>query len=78
MTYPPTWPDGTPKSMHNAFNWRARESTTTPTAGHKPPRSLDMHSNGNVYTYTKAKDPAKKFTPPPTPSSNKMFTIKKQ
>jgi len=53
--YPPTWPDGTPKSMNNAFNWRAG---VTDTAFLKPKasngRSKDLNSNGNINTYSKA------------------------
>jgi hypothetical protein len=53
-TYPPTWPDGTPKSTNNAFNWR----TDTPSAAPKPKtpnaRSQDLNSNGNINTYSKA------------------------
>ena len=74
----PTWPDGTPKSMDNAFNWRNTEATAINRIGAPNARSLDLHSNGSVYTYTKAKKAAKNFTPPPVTSGNKMFSIKKQ
>ena len=51
----PTWPDGTPKSMNNVFNWRAG---TTDTASIKPKapngRSKDLNSNGNVYAFSRA------------------------
>jgi hypothetical protein len=51
----PTWPDGTPKSMNNVFNWRAG---TTDTTSLKPKpsngRSKDLNSNGNVNTYSRA------------------------
>jgi len=49
------WPDGTPKSMNNAFNWRAGITDTTSL---KPKvtngRSKDLNSNGGVYAYSKA------------------------
>jgi hypothetical protein len=73
-----TWPDGTPKSMHNAFNWREGKATAVPFVANKNHRALDMHSNGNVYTYTKAKTAAKNFIAPPPPKGNKMYAIKKQ
>ena len=74
-----TWPDGTPKSMNNAFNWRNTAATAVPYVGGVNPRSLDMHSNGNVYTYTRAKK-INNSTPPPPPrlKGSNMFTIKKQ
>jgi hypothetical protein len=50
-----TWPDGTPKSTNNAFNWRAG---VTDTAFLKPKanngRSKDLNSNGNVYAFSRA------------------------
>lgn len=54
--YPPTWPDGTPKSMNNAFNWRAgiADVPAAPKAAKPNARSKDLHSNGNINTYTKA------------------------
>lgn len=50
------WPDGTPKSMNNAFNWRAMTPTVTPhKSGPIPARAKDLNSNGNVFTtYSKA------------------------
>jgi hypothetical protein len=53
--YPPTWPDGTPKSMNNAFNWRAGVTDTkflTPKATNG--RSKDLNSNGSIYAYAPA------------------------
>ena len=51
----PTWPDGTPKSMDNAFNWRAG---VTDTKFLKPKatngRSKDLNSNGDINAYSKA------------------------
>ncbi|MFM7013132.1 MAG: hypothetical protein ACKO0Z_28010 [Betaproteobacteria bacterium] len=73
------WPDGTPKSMHNAFNWRANAlgvlgvKFTAPT----PARSKDMHSNGSIYSYAKAKS----NTAPHVATKHgkgKMFTINKE
>jgi hypothetical protein len=53
--YPPTWPDGTPKSTSNAFNWRAG---VTDTKFLKPKatngRSKDLNSNGDIHAYSKA------------------------
>jgi len=49
------WPDGTPKSMNNAFNWRAGITDTTslkPKATNG--RSKDLNSNGNVYAFSRA------------------------
>lgn len=74
----PTWPDGTPKSMNNAFNWRNTEATAITRIGAPNARALDMQSSGNIYTYTKAKKPPKGFVAPPPPVGNKMYTIKKQ
>ena len=55
MSKQPTWPDGTPKSMDNAFNWRAG---VTDSRSLKPKasngRSKDLHSNGNVYAFSRA------------------------
>jgi hypothetical protein len=55
QSYPPKWPDGTPKSTNNAFNWRAG---VTDTAFLKPKasngRSKDLNSNGDVHAYSKA------------------------
>ena len=55
MPKQPTWPDGTPKSMDNVFNWRAG---VTDTKSLKPKatngRSKDLNSNGNVYAFSKA------------------------
>ena len=78
MTYPEAWPDGTPKSMNNAFNWRVGEATAVPFVANKNLRARDLHSNGNIYTYTKAAKPSNKFTGGKPPKGNKMFTIKKQ
>lgn len=73
------WPDGTPKSMHNAFNWRENAKGvllvkfTPPVAA----RSKDMHSNGSIYSYAKAK----RDTTPHTITKHgkgKMFTINKE
>ena len=50
------WPDGTPKSMHNAFNWR--DNATGILCKQKPvsvsPRSKDMNSNDYFTTYATA------------------------
>jgi hypothetical protein len=55
MPKQPTWPDGTPKSMDNVFNWRAGVTDTKPL---KPKatngRSKDLNSNGNVYAFSRA------------------------
>ena len=51
----PTWPDGTPKSMDNAFNWRAGATDTKflkPKATNG--RSKDLNSNGDINAYSKA------------------------
>jgi hypothetical protein len=55
QNHPSTWPDGTPKSTNNAFNWR---SGVADTAFLKPKaangRSKDLNSNGNVYAFSRA------------------------
>jgi hypothetical protein len=55
MPKQPTWPDGTPKSTDNAFNWRAG---VTDTKSLKPKatngRSKDLNSNGSIYAYAPA------------------------
>jgi hypothetical protein len=71
------WPDGTPKSMNNAFNWRENAigvlsvKFVTPT----PARSKDMASNGNIYSYTKAK-----FVPKPVAAKRgtNLYSINKE
>jgi hypothetical protein len=73
-----TWPDGTPKSMNNAFNWREGKATAVPFVANKNHRALDLHSHGNIYTYTKATAPSNKFKGGVPPKGNKMYTIKKQ
>lgn len=74
------WPDGTRKSTHNAFNWRENSlgvlcvKFVPPT----PARSKDMHSNGSIYSYGKAKT---RDTTPHTITKHgkgKMFTINKE
>ena len=64
--YPPTWPDGTPKSMNNAFNWRTGEASIATPAKTLPARAKDLSSNGSIYAYTPANKTAygrtKKFT----------------
>lgn len=73
-----TWPDGTPKSTNNAFNWRVGVATAVPFVSNKNFRSLDLTSNGNVYSYTKAKQSSNKATSGAPTRSSKLFTIKKQ
>ena len=73
------WPDGTPKSMHNAFNWRENSLgilCVKPTP--IPERSKDMTASSSIYSY--GKDP-KKSTAPHTVANHgkgKMFTVKKE
>lgn len=52
-----TWPDGTPKSMHNSFNWRQNAkgillSKPTPT----PARASDLTAADSIYTMPKNKN----------------------
>lgn len=76
MTYPETWPDGTRKSMGNAFNWR-ENSLGILTARPMPvsPRSQDMHSNDQNYAYTKAKATPRAAS---QLDRGKLFTINKE
>ena len=53
-SYPPTWPDGTLKSMHNAFNWRTGAPSVAAPAKTLPARAQDLNSNGSIYAYTPA------------------------
>lgn len=55
------WPDGTRKSMHNAFNWRQNSLGVLSVKFVAPisARSRDLNSNGSIYTYAKAKAPTK-------------------
>jgi hypothetical protein len=74
------WPDGTRKSMHNAFNWRdnALGILSVRYVAPTPARSKDMNSNGNIYSVTKAKEIN---TTPHTITKHgkgKMFTINKE
>jgi len=53
QNYPPKWPDGTPKSTTNAFNWRTDAPSAAPK---KPPlnaRAKDLSSHGDFHTTTK-------------------------
>ena len=75
---PTTWPDGTPKSMNNAFNWRAGVATAIPFVATKNNRSRDLTSNGNVYSYTKAKLSSNAPTGRAADKGGKLFTVKKQ
>jgi len=56
------WPDGTPKSMHTAFNWRENAlgilcAKPTPT----PARATDLTAADSIYTLPKNKN-ITKFT----------------
>ena len=53
------WPDGTPKSGNNAFDWRNRTPEIEPTRlGPTPPRTKDLHAKSNVFqAYTRAGNP---------------------
>lgn len=52
--YPSAWPDGTPKSMNNAFNWRTGEPSVAAPAKPLNARAKDLNSNGSIYAYTPA------------------------
>lgn len=71
------WPDGTRKSMNNAFNWRENAvgilSTKAPAP--TPARSKDMASNGNIYSYTQAKATHK---PVAAKRGTKLYSINKE
>jgi hypothetical protein len=74
-----TWEDGTPKSTHNAFNWRnGIRATTDDPARYIPARSLDLHSNGDIRLYTKAVRAEHRVAPPPTskPMANITYSRK--
>jgi hypothetical protein len=73
-----TWPDGTPKSMNNAFNWRVGTATAVPFVANKNHRSLDLSSADNVRTYTKAKKGTKPANLKSTYGRGALYTIKKQ
>jgi hypothetical protein len=51
--YPPKWPDGTPKSTNNAFNWRTGEPSSAPKAKIPNARAKDLNSHGDFHTTTK-------------------------
>lgn len=53
-TTTPTWPDGTPKSTNNAFNWRTKASSVATPAKPLNARAKDLNSNGNINTYSTA------------------------
>lgn len=57
MTY--TWPDGTPKSQGNAFNWRGNESHITNSKDWKQSEAAKRQMSGKpgpAFTiYSKAK-----------------------
>lgn len=51
---PPAWPDGTPKSTNNAFNWRTGAPSVAAPAKPLNARAKDLDSNGSIYAYTPA------------------------
>lgn len=53
-THPPTWPDGTPKSTNNAFNWRTGAPSVATPAKPLNARAKDLDSNGSIYAYAPA------------------------
>ena len=55
------WPDGTPKSMNNAFNWRNTPATTTPKPKAANARSKDLNSNGSIYTHSQTPSTRKPY-----------------
>lgn len=50
------WPDGTPKSMNNAFNWRGTPATTSFKRTSTSARSKDLNSNGSIHTHASTAD----------------------
>lgn len=52
--HPPTWPDGTPKSMNNAFNWRKDTPSIAPPSKPLNARAKDLNSNGNIHAFSAA------------------------
>jgi len=54
QNYPPKWPDGTPKSTNNAFNWRTGAPSVAAPAKPLNARAKDLDSNGSIYAYTPA------------------------
>jgi hypothetical protein len=51
--YPPKWPDGTPKSTNNAFNWRTGEPSLAPKLKAPNARAKDLDSNGDFHSHLK-------------------------
>lgn len=60
-----TWPDGTPKSTNNAFNWRGQAAAVEMPKTRAPAvRSKDLNASGNAFqTYTKAHASIGNFPP---------------
>lgn len=52
-TYPPKWPDGTPKSMNNAFNWRTGAPSIAAPAKPIHARSKDLDSSSDFHSHLK-------------------------
>lgn len=50
----PTWPDGTPKSTNNAFNWRTGAASVATPAKPLNARAKDLNSTGGIYAHSKA------------------------
>jgi hypothetical protein len=50
----PTWPDGTPKSVNNAFTWRKDTPSIAPPTRPLNARAKDLNSNGGIHTFSTA------------------------
>ena len=59
------WPDGTPKSSNNAFDWRSGASAIKPQrTGPIPPRKKNLNArDGTFKTYTRAVASTGNFPP---------------
>lgn len=71
-----TWPDGTPKSMNNAFDWKSMTPTIKPhRTGPIPPRAKDLHAKDSILqTYSRAGVAVGNF-PPVAVSRGERSTI---
>lgn len=49
-----TWPDGTPKSMNNAFNWRTGAASVASPPKPLNARAKDLNSTGGIHTFSAA------------------------
>lgn len=71
-----TWPDGTPKSTNNAFDWRNHAPVVeAPKSGPIPARAKDLNATSSIFTiYSKAVASIGSFPSVAVPSGKRRKT----